>query len=173
MQLLVFLKTFLCRPPVGWWSTFCFTASHQLLREPLLKFFWKACCLFYRALVFDFCYELDLCLDRLAQWLSCYQRGSIKTMRAQSLWFEARPDRTMSPGSGQKWGARGPSARLASAKLVIRVKYGIFIYLLLSRRSHESVFHQNVFFPNFVKSARGILIKLNLVPTCQKPLSSD
>ena len=41
----------------------------------------------------------------LAQWLSRYQRGSIKTMRAQGLWFEARPDRTMSPGSGQKMGS--------------------------------------------------------------------
>ena len=64
----------------------------------------------------------------LAQWLSRYRLGSIKTMRAQDLWFEARPDRTLSPGSGQKMGARGPSSRLASAKLV---KYGIFIYLFL------------------------------------------
>ena len=30
----------------------------------------------------------------------------------------------------KKWGARGPSGRLASAKLVIHVKYSIFIYLL-------------------------------------------
>ena len=30
---------------------------------------------------------------------------------------------------------------------------------LLSRSSRESVFHQNGFFPNFVKSTRGILIK--------------
>ena len=41
----------------------------------------------------------------LAQWLSRYRRGSIKTMRAQGLWFEARPDRTLSPGSGQKMGS--------------------------------------------------------------------
>ena len=40
----------------------------------------------------------------VAQWLSRYRRGSIKTMRAQGLWFEARPDRTLSPGSGQKMG---------------------------------------------------------------------
>ena len=39
----------------------------------------------------------------MAQWLS--RRGSIKTMRAQGLWFEARPDRTLSPGSGQKVGS--------------------------------------------------------------------
>ena len=50
-------------------------------------------------------------------------------MRSQGLWFEARPDRTLSPGSGQKMGSRGPSGRLASAKLVIHVKYSIFIYL--------------------------------------------
>ena len=31
--------------------------------------------------------------------------GSTKTMRAQGLWFEARPDRTLSPGSGQKMGS--------------------------------------------------------------------
>ena len=42
---------------------------------------------------------------RLAQWLSRYRRGSIKTMRAQGLWFEARPDRTLSPGSGQQMGS--------------------------------------------------------------------
>ena len=30
---------------------------------------------------------------------------------------------------------------------------------LLSRSNRESVFHQNGFFPNFVKSTRGILIK--------------
>ena len=56
-------------------------------------------------------------------------------MRAQGLWFEARPDRTLSPGSGQKWAARGPTGRLASAKLVKygylnHVKYGIFIYFI-------------------------------------------
>ena len=67
----------------------------------------------------------------LVQWLSRYRRVSIKTMRAQGLWFEARPDPTLSPGSGQKWGARGSSGRLASAKLVIHVKYGIFIYALV------------------------------------------
>ena len=67
----------------------------------------------------------------LAQWLSRYRRGSIKTMRAQGLWFEARPDRTLSPGWDRKWGAHGPSGRLTSAKLVIHVKYGIFIYLFL------------------------------------------
>ena len=32
-------------------------------------------------------------LRSLAQWLS-----RIKTMRAQGLWFEAQPDRTLSPG---------------------------------------------------------------------------
>ena len=37
-------------------------------------------------------------LSSLAQWLSRYRRGSIKTMRAQGLWFEAQPDRTLSPG---------------------------------------------------------------------------
>ena len=31
----------------------------------------------------------------------------------------------------RKWGSRGPSGRLASAKLVIHVKYGIFIYFNL------------------------------------------
>ena len=36
--------------------------------------------------------------------LSRYRRGSIKTMRAQSV-FEARSDRTLSPGSGQKMGS--------------------------------------------------------------------
>ena len=41
----------------------------------------------------------------VAQWLSRYRRGSIKTMRALGLWFEARPDRTLSPGSGQKMGS--------------------------------------------------------------------
>ena len=41
----------------------------------------------------------------LAQWLSRYRRGSTKTMRAQGLWFEVRPDRTLSPGSGQKMGS--------------------------------------------------------------------
>ena len=44
-------------------------------------------------------------LSSLAQWLSRYRRGSIKTMRAQGLWFEAQPDRTLSPGSGQKMGS--------------------------------------------------------------------
>ena len=29
----------------------------------------------------------------------------------------------------RKWGAHGPSGRVASAKLVIHVKHGIFIYL--------------------------------------------
>ena len=33
--------------------------------------------------------------------------GRIKTMRAQGLWFESRPDRD------RKWGSRGPSGRLA------------------------------------------------------------
>ena len=56
--------------------------------------------------------------------------GSITSVRAQGLWFEARPDRTMSPGLGQKWGAGGRSGRLASAKLVIHVKYSIFIYFI-------------------------------------------
>ena len=37
------------------------SSSHQLLREPLLKFFWEACILIPRALAFDFCYDLDLC----------------------------------------------------------------------------------------------------------------
>ena len=47
-------------------STYCFTAggtvsaSHQLLRHPLLKFFWVACFLFPRSLAFDFCYDLDI-----------------------------------------------------------------------------------------------------------------
>ena len=36
------------------------SASQQLLREPLLKFFLEACFLFPRALCFDFCYDLDL-----------------------------------------------------------------------------------------------------------------
>ena len=56
-------------PPVGWGSTYCFTdipvkkvsASHKLLRESLLKFFWEACFLFPRALACDFCYDLYLC----------------------------------------------------------------------------------------------------------------
>ena len=36
------------------------SASHQLLREPLLKYFLEARFLFPRALAFDFCYDLDL-----------------------------------------------------------------------------------------------------------------
>ena len=37
------------------------SVSCQLLREPLLNFFWEACFLFPWALAFDFCYDLDLC----------------------------------------------------------------------------------------------------------------
>ena len=37
------------------------STSHQLLREPLLKFFLGGMFLFPRALAFDFCYDLDLC----------------------------------------------------------------------------------------------------------------
>ena len=63
------------------------------------------------------------------QWLSRYQRGSIKTMRAQG--YGSRPGQTAHclQVRGSKWGACGPSGRLASAKLVIHVKYSIFIYL--------------------------------------------
>ena len=38
-------------------------ASHQLLREPLLKFFGEACFSYPTALAFDFCYDLDLCFQ--------------------------------------------------------------------------------------------------------------
>ena len=61
----------LCRPPVGWGSTYCFTDVRvsfgvgvhvtQLLREPLLNFFLGGMFLFPMALAFDFCYDLDLC----------------------------------------------------------------------------------------------------------------
>ena len=37
------------------------SASHQLLREPLLKLMGESCFLFPRALAFDFFYDLDLC----------------------------------------------------------------------------------------------------------------
>ena len=37
------------------------SVSHQLLREPLLKFFLGGMFLFPRALAFDFCYDFDLC----------------------------------------------------------------------------------------------------------------
>ena len=65
----------------------------------------------------------------LAQWLSRYRRGSTKTMRVQGLWFEAGQTAHCLQVRDRKRGARGPSGRLASAKIVIHVKYGVFIYL--------------------------------------------
>ena len=53
-------------PPSRVGSTYCFitvsflVASHQLLRDPLLKFFWVACFLLPRSLSVDFCYDLDI-----------------------------------------------------------------------------------------------------------------
>ena len=41
----------------------------------------------------------------------------------------------------------------------IGFRFLLWPWPLLSRSSRESVFHQNGFFPNFVKSTRGILIK--------------
>ena len=65
MKSAIYVKT-----PVGWGSTYCFTAvgvvgfsvtaSHQLLRDLLFIFFWMACFLFPRSLSFDFCYDLDI-----------------------------------------------------------------------------------------------------------------
>ena len=57
--------------------------------------------------------------------VSRYLSGSM----AQSL---SRPGQTAHclQVRDRKWGARGPSGRLASAKLVINVKYGIFIYFI-------------------------------------------
>ena len=52
-------------PPVGWGSTYCFTAVGICVRiTPITKgppahFFWAACFLFPRSLAFDFCYDLD------------------------------------------------------------------------------------------------------------------
>ena len=37
-----------------------FAVSHQLLRTPLLKFFWGGMLFFTRSLSFDFCYELHI-----------------------------------------------------------------------------------------------------------------
>ena len=71
-------STFLCRPPVGWGSTYCFTdvgvgvgvgvgVSVGVHVTPITKgtpaqiFFWEACFWFPRTLAFDFCYDLDLC----------------------------------------------------------------------------------------------------------------
>ena len=65
------LHSYVDLPPVGWGSTYCFTAVSVgvLVRvsvTPITKgtpafFFWEACFLFPRALAFDFCYDLDLC----------------------------------------------------------------------------------------------------------------
>ena len=56
-------------PPVGWGSTYCFTAvGVHVTVTPITKgtpaqnFFWEAWFLFPRALAFDsFCYDLDVC----------------------------------------------------------------------------------------------------------------
>ena len=48
--------------------------------------------------------------------------GHINQFLAQWLCLQVR---------NRKWGARGPSGRLALAKLVIHVKYSIFIYLFI------------------------------------------
>ena len=38
----------------------------------------------------------------MLQWIGGYQRVSIKAMRAEGLWFDARPNRTLSPTSRQR-----------------------------------------------------------------------
>ena len=67
----------------------------------------------------------------LAQWLSRYRRGSIKTreLRVYGSW----PGQTAHCLQvwDRKWGARGPSGKLASAKLVIHFKYCIFILFII------------------------------------------
>ena len=61
----------LCRPPppVGWGSTYRFTAvgvgvpvgvTPITKAPPAQIFFWVACFLFPRSLAFDFCYDLDI-----------------------------------------------------------------------------------------------------------------
>ena len=52
-------------------------------------------------------------------YLECYVKISRPGQTAHCLQVRDR-----------KWGARGPGGRLASAKLVIYVKYGISIYYL-------------------------------------------
>ena len=60
-------------PPVGWGSTYCFTAvgvgvlvgvgvgvTSITKAPPAQIFFWVACFLFPRSLAFDFCYDLDI-----------------------------------------------------------------------------------------------------------------
>ena len=63
----------LCRPPIGWGSTYCFTdvrvgvrVSFSVHVTPFTKgtpaqIFLGGMFLFPRALAFDFCYDLDLC----------------------------------------------------------------------------------------------------------------
>ena len=75
-NLTIFLS--LCRPPrpVRWGLTYCFTDVHARVRicvsvTPMAKgtpaqIFREACCLFPRALAFDYCYDLDLCSQGLA-----------------------------------------------------------------------------------------------------------
>ena len=70
------------------------------------------------------------------QWLvkSELSLGLLRELRVYGL----RPGQTSHclQVRDRKWGARGPSGRLASAKLVIHVKYGIFIYhILLNTRA--------------------------------------
>ena len=59
-------------PPVGWGSTYCFTAVGVgvldgvsigitlITKAPPAQIFWVACFLFPRSLAFDFCYDLDI-----------------------------------------------------------------------------------------------------------------
>ena len=57
----------LCRSPVGWGSTYCFTAvgvgvgvTAITKAPPAQIFFWVACFFFPRSLAFDFCCDLDI-----------------------------------------------------------------------------------------------------------------
>ena len=51
-------------PPVGWWSTYCFTdvgvSVTPITKGTPAQIFLGGMFLFPRALAFDFCYELDL-----------------------------------------------------------------------------------------------------------------
>ena len=80
------------------------------------------------------------------QWLvkSELSLGLLRELRVYGL----RPGQTSHclQVRDRKWGARGPSGRLASAKLVIHVKYGIFIYLFMSRVNVYLTFRMLLYF---------------------------
>ena len=65
------MSTHIPPPPVGWGSTYCFTAvgvgvlvgvgvTPITKAPPCSNFFGVACFLFPRSLAFDFCYDLDI-----------------------------------------------------------------------------------------------------------------